>query len=205
MAAGNRGSLLPRLATASFLAALLVLVALSTVSAQTSLTELVEPQCAHVPGGRDWVFMTFFDEHSDSLSPQARSQLTHLARLFVRHHASWLKVSGYIDGSETEDVGLGTRRAQTVRAFLVEAGIRPEVIATSSGGVIMEGLGGAQKRRVEFQAALHTSEDELPRKRECEEWLRQHTVQCGLETVSVETARACSATKNALASWYLPG
>ena len=157
--------------------------------------------------------MIFFDRHSDQIAtPRQQQVLADMARTFVRYRVSSLEVFGHTDDSETttSDLHLGARRAEAVRASLAEAGIRPEIITIHDSGAATPlvprppGTPEPQNRRVEFRPVLHVSDEELPHKRECEDWLRQHATQCEPNTAAPEVPQACTEVRHALTHWYLP-
>ena len=210
MAAEDDGRLLRQLVAASSLAAVLGVSACSQTSAPIPPIAETAPACAHVPVARDRWFIIFFDKRSDRLGPRQQKLMGEIASYFLRYHISSLEVLGYTDSSEIRDPHLGAHRAQTVRAVLEKAGIRSDTIVIHDFGAnhplvpTPPGVPEPQNRRVEFRPVLHSSDDELPRKRECEEWLREHAAECGTTTGTADAAQACTATKSALEHWYLP-
>ena len=169
--------------------------------------QLEPPRCARVPAGRAWTFVAFFYQYSDQINARTRERLDNYASLFMRHHISALTMNAFTDSSEAADQDLGARRARTVQVFLAEAGIPPEIVVIHDFGASLAmlptrpGVPEPQNRRIEFAPVLHSTDQELKDKRDCEEWLRQHADECGGSNAT-GNATACELTRKALSYWY---
>jgi outer membrane protein OmpA-like peptidoglycan-associated protein len=99
-----------------------------------------------------------FDSGSATLKPGAREKLARISGILVTHADLRLAVEGYTDNVGANDYNqeLSERRAQSVRAYLVEQKIGAETIATAGFGedkpVATNGTaaGRQQNRRVEL-------------------------------------------------------
>ena len=90
-----------------------------------------------------------FQPESAILDNQARDSLTSLAKIVKKFPESKITILGHADvgGSDSRrNFELGRRRADTVRRYLVEAGIRDENLL-----VAMYRKAGAENNRVEFR------------------------------------------------------
>jgi peptidoglycan-associated lipoprotein len=78
----------------------------------------------------------FFDFNKSDLRPDARSALTKTAEFLRSYPQVRVRVEGYCDerGSTEYNLGLGERRAQTAKDFLVTLGIPSDRITTVSYG-----------------------------------------------------------------------
>jgi peptidoglycan-associated lipoprotein len=98
-----------------------------------------------------------FDKYS--LSPEARSILSHEAVVLQSSPDLKVRIEGHCDdhGSDEYNLVLGERRAQAVRAYLVTLGVEPERLGTVSYGEEMpvdmsrNEMARAKNRRAEFK------------------------------------------------------
>jgi outer membrane protein OmpA-like peptidoglycan-associated protein len=99
-----------------------------------------------------------FDFDRATLRPGAREKLAKIAGIILAHPGLRMEAEGHADAIGTDDYNqrLSARRAQSVSAFLVEQGIRPESISAMGFGesrpVATNGTaeGRQQNRRVEL-------------------------------------------------------
>lgn len=101
----------------------------------------------------------YFDFDSAEVDPTARAALTHLAACFTTGplRDRRIKLIGRADqgGDASYNLALGMRRAERVKAVLVEHGIAPARIRTTSRGEtavlgIFQGYTSADDRRVDI-------------------------------------------------------
>jgi OOP family OmpA-OmpF porin len=93
------------------------------------------------PAGGDTIALYFeFDE--DEAGPRARRQMEIIAKLLLGDPSKTITLSGHTDAMGTADynLSLSQRRAETVRQFLVAAGV-------TESQVITRALGASQPRR----------------------------------------------------------
>lgn len=78
----------------------------------------------------------FFDFNQSDLRPDAQDALTHDALFLKSHSGIQVRISGHCDarGSEEYNLGLGQRRADAAKAFLVNLGVPAVNISTVSYG-----------------------------------------------------------------------
>jgi outer membrane protein OmpA-like peptidoglycan-associated protein len=99
-----------------------------------------------------------FDTAQSTLKPGAREKLARVAGILAAHPDLTLEVDGHTDsvGNESYNQGLSERRAQAVRAYLVQQGIQPDAIAALGYGESQPvasndiAAGRQQNRRVEL-------------------------------------------------------
>lgn len=99
-----------------------------------------------------------FETGRAGLKPGARQRLYELARFLVGHPDRRVIIEGHTDsrGSESYNLGLSQRRAESARAFLIEAGVDPGRVSAAGLGeaypVASNGTsaGRLQNRRVEI-------------------------------------------------------
>ena len=99
-----------------------------------------------------------FEFDRDTLLPQNRELLSRIAGILLTSKGYQITVYGHTDdvGSEAYNQELSARRAQTVRNYLVEAGVNPDIITTKGYGKnkpLVEGKTAearAKNRRVEI-------------------------------------------------------
>jgi OOP family OmpA-OmpF porin len=79
-----------------------------------------------------------FETGRAGLKPGAQQRLINLVRFLLDHPDRKVSIEGHTDnrGSESYNMGLSQRRAESVRAFLIRSGVSPERISA-------EGLGEA--------------------------------------------------------------
>jgi outer membrane protein OmpA-like peptidoglycan-associated protein len=90
--------------------------------------------------------------------PENRELLSRIAGILLTFKGYQITVYGHTDdvGSDAYNLDLSARRAQTVREYLVEAGVNPEIITTKGYGKsdpLVEGktaAARAKNRRVEI-------------------------------------------------------
>jgi peptidoglycan-associated lipoprotein len=105
--------------------------------------------------------IVFFEYDSDEITPTAEDKLTTKAAIMRSNPSLRLRIEGHADqrGSTEYNLALGQRRAEAVRAYLVNLGIDGGRLATSSFGKerpLMEGEDEdafARNRRAEFGIA----------------------------------------------------
>ncbi|MGH9395744.1 MAG: OmpA family protein [Terriglobia bacterium] len=78
----------------------------------------------------------FFDYNKSDVTASAQTALTHDADYLKSHPDVKVRIGGYCDqrGSEEYNLGLGQRRADAAKQFIVNLGIPPDNIATVSYG-----------------------------------------------------------------------
>jgi len=99
-----------------------------------------------------------FEFDRDTLLPQNRELLSRIAGILLTSKGYQITVYGHTDdvGSDAYNQELSARRARTVRDYLVEAGVSPEIITTKGYGKsnpLVEGKTAearAKNRRVEI-------------------------------------------------------
>jgi len=100
----------------------------------------------------------YFDFDSALLTGPATQRLMGKADYLRQHADVTVTVEGHCDarGTEAYNIALGQRRAEAVKRFLLELGIRPERVETISYGEEQPAVPGndesawAQNRRAEF-------------------------------------------------------
>ena len=105
--------------------------------------------------------IVFFEYDSDEITPTAEDKLTTKAAIMRSNPSLRLRIEGHADqrGSTEYNLALGQRRAEAVRAYLVNLGIDGGRLATVSFGKekpLMEGEDEdafARNRRAEFGIA----------------------------------------------------
>jgi OOP family OmpA-OmpF porin len=104
-----------------------------------------------------------FDHDKSNLKPQGKAQLDALAdKINKDDRVVDVKIIGHTDsdGSEAYNQALSLRRANTVRDYVVEKGVRPEIISVSGMGESQPVAdnstkeGRAQNRRVEVMVGV---------------------------------------------------
>ena len=117
----------------------------ATCTARTTVSPAVPPsptvseENIGGAGGGAWtaeIKDIFFDYDSSDLRPDSQQTLTADAALFKAHPHAGIDIEGHCDqrGSEEYNLGLGQRRANAARDFLVNLGISASSISTISYG-----------------------------------------------------------------------
>lgn len=109
-----------------------------------------------------------FDFNKATLRPQNREVLSRIAGVLLTFENYGIQVFGHTDdvGTEEYNLELSKRRAETVKKYLVEAGISPEVMSTTGmgeGAPLVEGTDQASRqrnRRVELAIVFSEGEYE---------------------------------------------
>jgi outer membrane protein OmpA-like peptidoglycan-associated protein len=99
-----------------------------------------------------------FDTGSANLKPGAREKLARVSGILLSHPDLHIEVEGHTDsvGSDDYNQRLSERRAESVRAYLLQQNIPPQEVATAGFGearpVATNGTaaGRQQNRRVEL-------------------------------------------------------
>jgi len=99
-----------------------------------------------------------FDTARADLKPGAREKLSRVVGIVLSHPGLRMEVEGHTDsvGSDSYNLQLSERRAASVRAYLVSAGVAPTAVATSGRGESSPvasnatAAGRQQNRRVEL-------------------------------------------------------
>jgi outer membrane protein OmpA-like peptidoglycan-associated protein len=99
-----------------------------------------------------------FDTASSNLKPGAREKLARVAGILASHPDLHIDIEGHTDsvGGDEYNQGLSERRADSVRAYLVQQKVSPSVVGTAGFGeskpVASNGTsaGRQQNRRVEI-------------------------------------------------------
>ena len=99
-----------------------------------------------------------FDTARADLKPGAREKLSRVVGIVLSHPGLRMEVEGHTDsvGSDSYNLQLSERRAASVRAYLVTAGVAPTAVATSGRGEASPvasnatAAGRQQNRRVEL-------------------------------------------------------
>jgi peptidoglycan-associated lipoprotein len=96
---------------------------------------------AAVPGSQqDFVVnvgdRVFFESDQTDLTPQSRATLDKQVQWLQRYSQYTFTIEGHADerGTREYNIGLGSRRAQTVREYLASRGINPQRMRTISYG-----------------------------------------------------------------------
>lgn len=120
---------------AALLAAALALSACANKADQTGVAG------AAVPGSQqDFVVnvgdRVFFESDQTDLTPQSRATLDKQVQWLQRYSQYTFTVEGHADerGTREYNIGLGSRRAQSVREYLASRGINPQRMRTISYG-----------------------------------------------------------------------
>jgi outer membrane protein OmpA-like peptidoglycan-associated protein len=77
-----------------------------------------------------------FDVDSAALRTASRTTLQNMAQVFRRYTDTWIYVEGHADstGTDSYNMDLSQRRANSVRGYLVEQGVTPtRIVATGYG------------------------------------------------------------------------
>ncbi|HXG17764.1 MAG TPA: OmpA family protein [Methylomirabilota bacterium] len=79
---------------------------------------------------------TFFDYNSSALKPGAMNKLSPLITFLREHPERNVTIEGYTDslGSESYNLDLSQRRAETVRDFLIKNGVSPAQVTARGYG-----------------------------------------------------------------------
>jgi outer membrane protein OmpA-like peptidoglycan-associated protein len=99
-----------------------------------------------------------FDFDSANLKPGAREKIAHVAGILRSHSDLKIQVEGHTDsvGSDGYNLRLSERRAESVRASMLQQGVSRDVVGTAGFGesqpVATNGtaVGRQQNRRVEI-------------------------------------------------------
>lgn len=123
----------------------------------------LRPSRASVDAGRiDLRDKVLFESARATLLPVSEALLTEVAELLLAHpELARIRIEGHTDtqGSASYNLDLSRRRAESVRAFLVEQGVAPERLDAEGFGEqrpLVEERSGADRarnRRVEFHVA----------------------------------------------------
>lgn len=105
-----------------------------------------------------------FDTNSAIIKPGLYSEIDRIANVLVKYPQTVIQVEGHTDstGSESYNMELSTRRAETVKNLLVQRGVDPARILTLAFGETAPmasndtDYGRAQNRRVEIKVAPNT-------------------------------------------------
>ena len=111
------------------------------------------------PSAGELANVVYFDFDSSELRPEDTSIVTRHAQQLVEHPELKVRLEGHADerGSREYNIGLGERRAQTVRRLLLIQGASADQISTVSFGEERPAVMGsteeayAKNRRVEFK------------------------------------------------------
>src|SRR5579883_688219 len=108
-------------------------------SARVTVTPAVQVQESNIttkPNAGEAMQDAFFDFNKADIRPDAQAALTHDADYLKGHPDVKIRIGGYCDqrGSEEYNLGLGQRRADAAKQFLVNLGVAPDRIATVSFG-----------------------------------------------------------------------
>jgi len=105
-----------------------------------------------------------FDTNSAIIKPGLYSEIGRIANILVKYPQTVIQVEGHTDstGSESYNMELSTRRAETVKSLLVQRGVDSARILTLAFGETAPiasndtDYGRAQNRRVEIKVAPNT-------------------------------------------------
>jgi peptidoglycan-associated lipoprotein len=80
--------------------------------------------------------LVYFSTDSSELSPESQQTLTNQARWLKQYAEHPITIEGHADerGTREYNIALGAKRAQAVRAFLIQQGMNPGRIRTVSYG-----------------------------------------------------------------------
>jgi peptidoglycan-associated lipoprotein len=94
------------------------------------------PGAGGASAGANLMQDAFFDFASSNLRPDAQKALSQDAAYLKAHPDAKIQLGGYCDqrGSEEYNLGLGERRAESAKNFLVNLGISPDRVTTISYG-----------------------------------------------------------------------
>jgi outer membrane protein OmpA-like peptidoglycan-associated protein len=106
-----------------------------TVLSETDVNRLFGDVLATLPPAPQ-TFVLYFRFESDELTEESRALLPRVVDALRNRPFPDVAVIGHTDttGSAASNVELGLRRANAIRAQLVQAGIRPDVIEVTSHG-----------------------------------------------------------------------
>jgi len=104
----------------------------------------------------------FFDFNKDTIRKQSTKTLNEAAKIFNEYPELRVEISGHTDnvGKDDYNKDLSRRRAEAVKRFLVDKGVKPERITTRGAGpdepvADNASAGGrAKNRRIEFKIML---------------------------------------------------
>jgi peptidoglycan-associated lipoprotein len=114
---------------------------------------------AYDPSAGELANVVYFDFDSSELRPEDTTMVTRHAQQLSQHPELKVRLEGHADerGSREYNIGLGERRAQTVRRLLLIQGASADQISTVSFGEERPAMMGsteeayAKNRRVEFK------------------------------------------------------
>ena len=117
------------------------LAAALAVSACANKTDQTGMAGAATPGSQqDFVVnvgdRVFFESDQTDLTPQSRATLDKQVQWLQQYSQYTFTIEGHADerGTREYNIGLGSRRAQTVREYLASRGINPQRMRTISYG-----------------------------------------------------------------------
>lgn len=117
------------------------LAAALAVSACANKTDQTGVAGAAVPGSQqDFVVnvgdRVFFESDQTDLTPQSRATLDKQVQWLQRYSQYTFTIEGHADerGTREYNIGLGSRRAQSVREYLASRGVSPQRMRTISYG-----------------------------------------------------------------------
>lgn len=101
----------------------------------------------------------YFDTNKDSIKPRSRAKLDHAAQVLTNFPSVRVEISGHTDdrGNDAYNLELSTRRAESVRDYLVEQGVARDRLQTRGVGESeprdsnTTSRGRAKNRRIEFK------------------------------------------------------
>jgi len=101
----------------------------------------------------------FFDFGADTLREESKATLDKAAEILSKHPSVKVEISGHTDaiGGREANMNLSQRRADAVKRYLVDKGIKPEQIETRGAGPDepidsnKSNAGRAKNRRIEFR------------------------------------------------------
>lgn len=118
-----------------------VLAAALAMSACANKNDQTGVAGAAVPGSQqDFVVnvgdRVFFESDQTDLTPQSRATLDKQVQWLQRYSQYTFTIEGHADerGTREYNIGLGSRRAQSVREYLASRGINPQRMRTISYG-----------------------------------------------------------------------
>lgn len=129
-----------RMGRASVLAAFVLLLALAGCTNNPRPDDVAKDAYAAPGTPRDFITragdLVYFSTDSTDLSVESQQTLVNQARWLKQYPEHGIMIEGHADerGTREYNIALGAKRAQTVRAFLVQQGINAARIRTASYG-----------------------------------------------------------------------
>jgi peptidoglycan-associated lipoprotein len=125
---------------AGVFAAFVLLLGLAACTNNPKPEDMAKDAYAAPGSPRDFITragdLVYFSTDSSDLSVESQQTLTNQAKWLKQYPDNGIMIEGHADerGTREYNIALGAKRAQTVRAFLIQQGINPARIRTASYG-----------------------------------------------------------------------